>query len=128
MTASARPLPPTPTQDALQLLVLAKEDPTTDLSVAADVLLDAVAARGSLVEQGSRPCTWFGWDVSRSPRRAPTSICLVLYRGGAEPVFGEDFRSVALVLAVAERILLSEDDLDEHVVRLAVEQARAVAS
>ena len=121
-----RPLPPTPRQDAAQLLLLARLDPTTDLTAAADVLRDTIAAVGSLVTIGldwqdrSGP---FGWGVDCDG----AVVTIAYYTGQDEPVYGDAFISVATVLALCERLLASRDDMDEHVCRVAVEQARAVA-
>lgn len=114
-TRAARRIPPTPRQDAAQLLLLARLDPTTDLSVAADVLHDTVAAVNAYGQD---------WRVDYSGGRA---IYFALWGSdNFEPVYGFAIDSVAECLAFCERLLKSDDDLCESVARLAIEQAMSM--
>lgn len=123
-SVSPRPLPPTPRRDAAQLLLLARLDPATDLAVAADVLADAlVACGGRPVETGARPGTVYGWEVEQHH----DVVDVAYYGGPAEPVWSCQLRGVAVVLAVADRVLACEDDVETWVVEDAVSYAVAVA-
>lgn len=98
---------PSPREEAAYSLHLAAHDPSTDISVACDVLRDVLSACGG--------GDWTAWAESHA-------VFLTL----GDDAYGVSFGSVCEVLLVCERILLA-DCVNEYVVRDAIAYAESVA-